>query len=253
MGPTAVGKTGLSLALAQAFNAEIVSADSRQFYRGIAIGTAQPTAEERALAPHHFVDFLSLDEEYSAGRFASEAIEWLQGYFERRSAQGLPRVAILVGGSGLYTQAVQDGFDDIPADPKVRAALNAQHAAEGLAPLLEELEQLDPEHRKMVDPSNPHRVIRALEVCRTSGQTYTALRKQQSEKAALSPRGLVALFRTSLGHPDHWFGGTSILFARPHQCTCPAHGGFWLAGRGACGHSYAPCQRPENRGVPCAV
>lgn len=189
VGPTAVGKTGLSLALAQAFNAEIVSADSRQFYRGIAIGTAQPSAEERALAPHHFVDFLSLDEEYSAGRFASEAIEWLQGYFERRSAQGLPRVAILVGGSGLYTQAVQDGFDDIPADPKVRAALNAQHAAEGLAPLLEELEQLDPEHRKMVDPSNPHRVIRALEVCRTSGQTYTALRKQQSERRHCHPGG----------------------------------------------------------------
>ena len=182
VGPTAVGKTGLSIALAQALNAEIVSADSRQFYRGIPIGTAQPTAEERAQAPHHFVDFLSLDEEYSSGRFAEEATGWLQGYFEQRAAQGLPRVAILVGGSGLYTQAIQDGFDDIPADPKVRAELNALHAQEGLEPLLTELEMRDPEHRKVVDPSNPHRIIRALEVCRTSGQAYTALRKQHAER-----------------------------------------------------------------------
>ena len=182
VGPTAVGKTGLSIALAKALSAEIVSADSRQFYRGIPIGTAQPTAQERTEAPHHFVDFLSLEEEYSVGRFAEEAVDWLQGHFDERASQGLQPVAIMVGGSGLYTQAVQDGFDDIPADPAIRAALNAQHASEGLLPLLEELARLDPEHRKTVDPANPHRVIRALEVCRSSGQTYTALRKQHSEK-----------------------------------------------------------------------
>ncbi len=184
-----MGKTGLSIAIAKALNAEIVSADSRQFYRGISIGTAQPTPEERAQAPHHFVDFLSLDEEYSSGRFATEAVAWLNGYFESRASQGLPQVAILVGGSGLYTQAVQEGFDDIPADPQVRANLNAQHALEGLSPLLEELERLDPEHRKNVDPSNPHRVIRALEVCRITGQTYTALRKQHTERRHCDPGG----------------------------------------------------------------
>ena len=177
-----MGKTGLSIALAKALQAEIISADSRQFYRGIPIGTAQPTAEERAEAPHHFVDFLSLDEEYSAGRFATEAVAWLQGHFEERAARGLPKVAIMVGGSGLYSQAVQDGFDDIPADPSVRAALNAQHASEGLKSLLEELRQRDPEHLQVVDPSNPHRVIRALEVCRISGQTYTSLRKQNADR-----------------------------------------------------------------------
>ncbi|MCH1575219.1 MAG: tRNA (adenosine(37)-N6)-dimethylallyltransferase MiaA [Flavobacteriales bacterium] len=189
VGPTAVGKTGLSIALAKALSAEIVSADSRQFYRGIPIGTAQPTADERAEAPHHFVDFLALDEEYSAGRFASEAVAWLKGHFESRAAQGLPKVAIMVGGSGLYTQAVQEGFDDIPADPAVRAALNAQHASEGLLPLLEELQKLDPEHRKTVDPSNPHRVIRAVEVCRISGQTYTALRKQHAARRQCNAGG----------------------------------------------------------------
>lgn len=189
VGPTAVGKTSLSIALARSLNAEILSADSRQFYRGIPIGTAQPTADERAQAPHHFVDFLSLEEEYNAGRFAADAVPWLEQHFAQRQTKGLPPVAILVGGSGLYTQAVQDGFDDMPADPEIRKALNARHAAQGLAPLLEELERLDPEHRRTVDPANPHRVIRALEVCRASGQTYTAFRKQQADARGVFPGG----------------------------------------------------------------
>lgn len=189
VGPTAVGKTSLSIALARSLNAEILSADSRQFYRGIPIGTAQPTADERAQAPHHFVDFLSLEEEYNAGRFAADAVPWLEQHFAQRQTKGLPPVAILVGGSGLYTQAVQDGFDDMPADPEIRKALNARHAAQGLAPLLEELERLDPEHRRTVDPANPHRVIRALEVCRASGKTYTAFRKQQADARGVFPGG----------------------------------------------------------------
>lgn len=189
VGPTAVGKTSLSIALARSLGAEILSADSRQFYCDIPIGTAQPTADERSQAPHHFVDFLSLEEEYSAGRFAAESVPWLEQHFAQRQKQGLPPVAIMVGGSGLYTQAVQDGFDDMPADPEIRKALNARHAAEGLAPLLEELERLDPEHRRTVDPANPHRVIRALEVCRASGKTYTAFRKQQAGARKVFPGG----------------------------------------------------------------
>lgn len=181
VGPTAVGKTGLSIAIARALGAEIISADSRQFYQGIPIGTAQPTPEERSQAPHHFIDFLPLERGYSSGRFAHDAVPWLEDHFERRRDQGQPEVAILVGGSGLYTQAVQDGLDDIPSDPAVRATLNAQHAAQGLAPLLEELERLDPEHRRAVDASNPHRVIRAVEVCRISGRSYTSFRKQQAD------------------------------------------------------------------------
>ena len=179
VGPTAVGKTGLAIALARTFGAEIVSADSRQFYRDIPIGTAQPTVEERAQAPHHFVDFLSLDQEYSSGRFAADAVPWLEEHFRQRKDQELSPICLLVGGSGLYTQAVQDGLDDIPSDPEVRAELNALHAAVGLGPLLDELKMRDPDHRGVVDPSNPHRVIRALEVCRVSGRTYTSFRQQQ--------------------------------------------------------------------------
>ncbi|MCH1581764.1 MAG: tRNA (adenosine(37)-N6)-dimethylallyltransferase MiaA [Flavobacteriales bacterium] len=189
VGPTAVGKTSLSIALAQSLGAEILSADSRQFYREIPIGTAQPTELERAQAPHHFVDFLPLEEEYNAGRFAAEAVPWLEQHFAQRQSHGLAPVAILVGGSGLYTQAMQDGFDDMPADPDIRKELNALHATEGLAPLLEELERRDPEHRRVVDPANPHRVIRALEVCRASGQTYTAFRKQQADTRVVHPGG----------------------------------------------------------------
>ena len=189
MGPTAIGKTGLAIALGRAFGAEIISADSRQFYRHIPIGTAQPTAEERAQVPHHFVDFLDLDTPYSAGRFAEQAVPWLHRYFQDRTSTGQVPIAILVGGSGLYTQAVQDGFDPMPADPHARASLNAVFASEGLAPLLEELKAVDPEHFDFVDRSNPHRVIRALEVCRASGSTYSGFRKRQEGQRTIAPGG----------------------------------------------------------------
>lgn len=189
VGPTAIGKTGLAIALGRALGAEIISADSRQFYRHIPIGTAQPTAEERAQVPHHFVDFLELDAPYSAGRFAEEAVPWLLQHFGDRIRCGLDPIAILVGGSGLYTQAVQDGFDPMPADPVERKALNARFAKDGLGPLLEELKATDPEHFDFVDRSNPHRVIRALEVCRASGQTYTGFRQRQEGQRSIAPGG----------------------------------------------------------------
>ena len=134
VGPTAIGKTSLAIRIAQAIGGEILSSDSRQFYREIPIGTAQPTAEERAAAPHHFIDFLSVTDDYSSGRFESDAVAWLNGHFEARRAAGLPEVAVMAGGSGLYVQSVHSGLDDIPADPGVRAELNAVHAAEGLPP-----------------------------------------------------------------------------------------------------------------------
>ena len=156
VGPTAIGKTELAIRIAEALETEVISSDSRQFYREIPIGTAQPTAEERAAAPHHFVDFLSVTDDYSSGRFESEAVAWLHGHFEARRAAGMPEVAVMAGGSGLYVQSVHSGLDDIPADPGVRAELNAVHAAEGLIPLLAELERLDPEHHAAVDLSLIH-------------------------------------------------------------------------------------------------
>ena len=189
VGPTAIGKTGLAIRIAQALDAHILSSDSRQFYREIPIGTAQPTAEERQAAPHHFVDFLSVTEEYSSGRFETEAVDWLTRHFEDRRERGLRPIAVMAGGSGLYVQAIHDGLDDIPADPQVRAELNALHEAQGLAPLLAELAERDPVHHAEVDRSNPHRVIRALEVCRCSGQPYSAFRKQQAGLKAVHPGG----------------------------------------------------------------
>ncbi len=190
VGPTAAGKTSLAIAMAQALDTEIISADSRQFYRDIPIGTAQPTAEERAMVPHHFVDFIGLEQPYNAGRFAQDAVPWLEAFFARRMDEGRSPVAVVVGGSGLYIQALQDGLDDMPpADAQIRKALNDLHAASGLAPLLAELEEKDPVHFATVDRSNPHRVIRALEVCRSSGETYSSFRKKQEERRTLNPGG----------------------------------------------------------------
>ena len=180
VGPTAIGKTGLAIRIAQALGADILSSDSRQFYREIPIGTAQPTAEERRAAPHHFVDFLSVTETYSSGQFETEAVDWLTRHFKNRREQGLRPVAVMAGGSGLYVQAIHNGLDDIPSDPSVRAELNALHKAKGLAPLLAELAQCDPVHHAEVDHSNPHRIIRALEVCRCSGRAYSEFRKTQA-------------------------------------------------------------------------
>ena len=182
VGPTAIGKTRLAIEIACALNAEILSSDSRQFYREIPIGTAQPTAEERAMAPHHFVDFLSIHQDYSSGQFEGDAARWLQGYFKERIEQTQPPVAVMAGGSGLYVQAVHAGLDEIPSNPEVRAELNSVFENEGLAPLLAELKLKDPKHHAAVDPSNPHRVIRALEVCRCSGQPYSTFRQTQESQ-----------------------------------------------------------------------
>ncbi len=211
VGPTAIGKTELAIRIAEALSTDILSSDSRQFYREIPIGTAQPTAEERARAPHHFVDFLSIHDAYSSGRFEEDVTTWLASHFADCRTQGRPKVAVMAGGSGLYVQAVHHGLDDIPADPDVRTALNAVFAQDGLPPLLAELERLDPQHFAAVDRNNPHRVIRALEVCRCTGQPYSELRRQLRDELTVHPGGWARHRRRpwdtltiGLGGPRDW-------------------------------------------------
>jgi tRNA dimethylallyltransferase len=158
-GPTAVGKTDLSIKLAQHFNTVILSADSRQFYRELNIGTAKPTAGEMQGVPHFFIDSHSISEEYNAGQFETDALQILDEVFAEKN------VAILVGGSGLYVRALCEGMDEMPEIPEgIRESLTARLENNSLENLVAELEKLDPEYARQVDKENPQRVIRALEV-----------------------------------------------------------------------------------------
>jgi tRNA dimethylallyltransferase len=171
VGPTAVGKTNVAITLAQQFNAEIVSADSRQFFKEMSIGTAKPSAEELAAAPHHFINSHSITQAFSVGDFEKEALSLLENLFEKHS------IAFLVGGSGLYVQAITQGFDSLPkAPPELRAELNNQLTEEGIESLQKRLEALDPTYYREVDIYNPQRIIRALEVCISTGQPFSAYR-----------------------------------------------------------------------------
>lgn len=171
LGPTGSGKTGLAVALARHFGAEIISTDSRQFYKGMAIGTAQPTPEELAAAPHHFIADRRPEEELSAGGYEREALARLEELFSRND------IAIAVGGSGLYIDALTEGFDELPCDTaEIRAALMGRLASQGLESLCEELRERDPDYWAVVDRKNPARVVRALEVCIASGLPYSSQR-----------------------------------------------------------------------------
>lgn len=169
VGPTAVGKTACAIRLAKALGTEIISADARQFYRGLAIGTAQPTPAELAEVPHHFVDFLEPHELCSAGAFAEMATDRIGALH----AAGKDSV-VVVGGSGLYIKAMVEGLNELPADLAIRERLNERLADEGLAQLVAELSALDPVHVEKMDTSNPQRVVRALEVCLASGQPFSS-------------------------------------------------------------------------------
>ncbi|MBP3425571.1 MAG: tRNA (adenosine(37)-N6)-dimethylallyltransferase MiaA [Rikenellaceae bacterium] len=172
VGPTGSGKTALAIKLAQHYGAEILSTDSRQIFKGMTIGTAQPTADERAAAPHHFVDELSPEEEFTCGRFERQALELLDELFSRGD------YVVAVGGSGLYVDALCNGMDDMPLrDDAIRNELTKRLNDKGLENLLQQLQQLDPEYYEQVDRCNPMRVLRALEVCLSTGSTYTELRK----------------------------------------------------------------------------
>jgi tRNA dimethylallyltransferase len=171
VGPTGSGKTDLSLDVAQYFHAPIISTDSRQFYRGIPIGTAQPTAEEQQRAEHHFIASHELDDEINCGIYEEMALKRLEELFKAHN------VVVAVGGSGLYIKALCEGMDNLPdADPELRKRLAERLEKEGLESLTEELHQLDPTYYNEIDRQNPARVMRALEVCLTTGKPYSSLR-----------------------------------------------------------------------------
>lgn len=177
VGPTAVGKTALAIKLAQYFNTEILSADSRQFYKEMNIGTAKPSAEELAVVKHHFIDSHSIADEYSAGDFERDAIQLLTELFISKD------VIVMVGGSGLFVRAVCEGLDDLPKAPEgLRDRLNQEFEAFGLEPLKDRLKQIDPDYFAVADVDNPQRVIRALEVYETSGNTMSFYQKREVDK-----------------------------------------------------------------------
>lgn len=172
VGPTAMGKTKLAISLAQKFRTEIISADSRQFFREMKIGTAVPSAEELNTVKHHFIHCKSIHENYSVGSFEREATTLLTRLFKKND------VVVMVGGSGLYIDAVTKGLDEFPEiDPKIREELNLEFEAKGIEYLKEELKRRDPSYYEKVDLDNPHRLIRALEVCLGSGRPYSSFLK----------------------------------------------------------------------------
>ena len=171
-GPTAVGKTALSIQLAQHFNCPIISFDSRQFYDEMAIGTAKPTPEELAQAEHHFIGNLSIEDKYTAGMYEQEALAKLTELFKSND------YCIAVGGSGLYIDALAFGIDDIPADEAIRIKLQNRWETEGLEALQKEVLAIDPDFYHESDMMNPRRVVRALEVYEITGKRYSELRKR---------------------------------------------------------------------------
>ncbi|WP_276496796.1 tRNA (adenosine(37)-N6)-dimethylallyltransferase MiaA [Pontibacter litorisediminis] len=177
VGPTAVGKTDLCVRLAKQYKTEIISADSRQFFTEMSIGTAKPTAEEQQGVKHHFVDSHSIEEDYSAGAFEQDVLVLLEQLFRQHD------VVIMTGGSGLYVRAVLEGMDEMPeVDPQVRAQLTEKYEQEGLQPLLDQLQLLDPVYFAQVDQANVQRVVRALEVCLSSGKPYSSFRKSEKQE-----------------------------------------------------------------------
>lgn len=176
VGPTAIGKTSLSIKLAKHYNCPILSADSRQFFMEIAIGTAKPSQEEMEGVPHYFIDSLSIHEEYNVGKFEEDALNTLEQIFSSSD------FAIMAGGSGLYVDAVCHGIDDIPKDEQIRSQLMEELENNGIIPLQEELKRLDPAHYESMNIHNPHRLVRALEVCRATGRTYTSFRTGQTKQ-----------------------------------------------------------------------
>ncbi len=176
VGPTAIGKTSLSIELAKHFKTEIISCDSRQFYKEMTIGTAVPEPEELKAAQHHFIQDRSIFEDYNVGDFEKDALLKLKDLFK------IHDVVIMVGGSGLYVDAVLKGFDEFPkVDPSIRLALNNRLESEGLQVLQEELKTRDPETYDSIALDNPQRVTRALEVCIGSERPYSSFKNKPKE------------------------------------------------------------------------
>lgn len=177
VGPTGVGKTELSLRLAEKYDTSIVSADSRQLYADLKIGTAAPTPEQLKRVPHYLVGTLKLTDYYSAARYEEEAMAILEELFRKHDT------VILTGGSMMYVDAICKGIDDIPTvDAETRELMLQRYEAEGLENLCAELKLLDPEYYKTVDLKNPKRVIHALEICYMTGKTYSSFRTQKKKE-----------------------------------------------------------------------
>lgn len=173
VGPTAVGKSAVAVRLAQHYKTELVYADSRMVYRGLSIGTNKPLPNEQQLVPHHLLDVAEPTEHYNAARYIDDALLTLEQIFTRHS------LAILSGGTGMYVKALLHGLDDMPTVPQaIKAALRAEHKAHGLEPLLKELERADPAYYNKVDRHNPARILRALEVIRTTGKPFSSFHRQ---------------------------------------------------------------------------
>jgi len=174
LGPTAIGKTGFAIQIAQHFQAEIISCDSRQFYKELKIGVAAPTTEEMNAVKHHFVGQLSISDYYNVSKFENEVIAFLGDYFQTH------QYAVMTGGSGLYIDAVCKGIDELPdAGESLRNELKDRLENEGLTSLIGQLKELDPEYHKIVDLNNPNRITRALEVCIATGKPYSQLRNNK--------------------------------------------------------------------------
>lgn len=177
IGPTGVGKTELSLKIAEHCHTEIISSDSRQLYADLKIGTAAPTPEQLKRVPHHFVGTLQLTDYYSAARYEEEVMEKLKELFQTHSS------VVMTGGSMMYIDAVCKGIDDIPTiDSDTRELMLKRYEKEGLEALCAELKLLDPEYYAQVDVKNPKRVIHALEICYMTGKTYTSFRTRSQKK-----------------------------------------------------------------------
>ena len=176
-GPTAVGKTNLCMDIADQLGIPIINADSRQLFRQLPIGTAQPTKEQRARVRHYFVGTLDIGDYYSASMYEQDVMSLLQQLFASSD------YALLSGGSMMYIDAVCNGIDDIPTvDDETRSLMKRRLAEEGLEALVEELKRLDPEHYELVDRQNPRRVVHALEICHMTGKTYTSFRTSQKKQ-----------------------------------------------------------------------
>jgi len=180
-GPTASGKTALAIEIAKKFKTEILSADSRQFYREMAIGTAKPAPDELEQAKHHFIDSLSIIDNFSVGDFEREGLIALESIFKAHD------VAVMVGGSGLFIKAICDGFDELPATlPEIRERLNREFKETGIVLLQDKLKAADPIYYHQVDLNNPQRLIRALEVYEITGAPFSSYRKGDKDPRSFS-------------------------------------------------------------------
>ena len=227
LGPTGVGKTELSLRVAERFDSPILSSDSRQLFRELPVGTAAPTPEQMSRVKHYFVGTLSIHDYYSASNFEEEAIALIHELH-----RSIPTV-VMTGGSMMYIDAVCKGIDDIPTVlPEVREAAWRDYEEKGLDYLLEELKRVDPVHYDQVDRNNYKRVVHAIEICRQAGVPYSSLRTNQPKQRDFR----IIQVGLTRDRED----------VRPHQSPCGPDDGRWPARGGPAGLSFPPLERLEH-------